>query len=121
MSADELRIEYLPLSEIKRAFRNPKEHDLGEIHESMERRGFTSPMLMDDRSGRLVAGHGRLEALVQRKKDKKEPPRRIRVREDGEWLVPVVRGLRFKNAAEAEAYLIADNRIVELGGWDKQA
>lgn len=121
MSAEELRIEHLPLSEIKKAPRNPKDHDLGELHASMDRRGFTSPLLMDEGTGTLVAGHGRLEALVQRKKEGKEPPLRIRVREDGEWLVPVVRGLRFKNAAEAEAYLIADNRLVELGGWDKQA
>jgi hypothetical protein len=32
--------------------------------------------------------------------------------------VPVVRGVAFKNQKEADAYLLADNRQAELGGWD---
>ena len=46
------------------------------------------------------------------------PPERIRVREeDGEWLVPILRGINFDSDVEAQAYLLADNRLTELGGW----
>lgn len=115
---DRIRLEFLPLSKIRRARRNPKEHDLGAIHTSIEQHGFTAPLLMDERTGNLVAGHGRLEALEQRRRSGKPAPLRIQVKGD-EWLVPVIRGLRFANDAEAEAYLLADNHIVELGGWNE--
>jgi hypothetical protein len=36
------------------------------------------------------------------------PPSRVQECE-GEWMVPVVRGYRSKNDAEASAYLLADN------------
>ena len=42
----------------------------------------------------------------------------INVDENGDWSVPVVRGVSFKNEQEAQAYLIADNRLTELGGWN---
>jgi len=45
------------------------------------------------------------------------PPERIKLAEDGEWLVPVVRGISFNSDTEAEAYALADNRLAELGGW----
>jgi hypothetical protein len=35
------------------------------------------------------------------------------------WLVPVLRGVEFKDAREAEAFLLADNRLSEIGGWNK--
>ena len=38
---------------------------------------------------------------------------------DGEWLIPVIRGTEFESEEEAEGYLVADNRSVELGGWDE--
>jgi hypothetical protein len=41
----------------------------------------------------------------------------VTVREDGEWLVPVLRGISFATEAEAEAFVVADNRAAELGGW----
>ena len=47
-----------------------------------------------------------------------DPPEGIQVSEDGDWLVPVIRGVSFQDEAEAEAYGIADNRLVILGGWD---
>lgn len=113
-----LFIEYQPLTEITRAPENPKQHDIGEIHQSMGRFGFTAPPMIDERTGRLVAGHGRLDTLLQRKNAGEMPPVNIDVREDGEWLVPIIRGLSFKTDAEARAYVIADNRLTELGGWD---
>jgi len=38
-----------------------------------------------------------------------------------EWLVPVIRGIKFKNRKEAEAYLLADNQTTILGGWNDKA
>lgn len=113
------RVEYVELSEVVRWPRNPKKHDEAGIDESLERFGFTEPLVLDENSGKLVAGHGRLEALQRRKGSKKEPPKNIATKGDT-WLVPVVRGIRFKDEAEAEAYLVASNRLVEVGGWDEE-
>jgi DNA modification methylase len=117
----EFRVEFLPLSSLKPAKRNPKKHQTRAVIESMKRFGYVSPMILDERTGRLVAGHGRLDSLKKAKGDGKEPPGRIRKDKSGEWLVPVVRGVRFDNAQEAEAYLLADNQTTILGGWDDKA
>jgi len=113
------RIEYMPLSKLVRAPRNPKSHDLGAIHGSVGRFGFVAPFILDDTTGKLVAGHGRLDALQQMKASGKPAPARVQV-EGGEWLVPVVRGVSFEDEREAEAYLVADNRTTILGGWDEE-
>jgi ParB-like chromosome segregation protein Spo0J len=113
----DVRVEYVPLSQVEKAPRNPKLHDTESIGASVERFGFVQPVIVDERTGRLVAGHGRLETLRKMKDSGKRPPMRILVEGD-EWYVPVVRGVAFANDKEAEAYLIADNRQVELGGWD---
>ena len=104
--------------EIKEADINVKDHDLGAIHESMNRFGFTSPLLLNEKTGQLVAGHGRLQALLQKKQLKEEAPANIKVDDNDDWYVPVIRGVSFKNEQEAQAYLIADNRLTELGGWN---
>lgn len=111
------RVEYMDLGTIVRAPRNPKSHDISALSASLDRFGFVAPLLVNERTGRLVAGGGRLDALQQRKASGGAPPARIRVEGDA-WLVPVLRGVSFATDAEAEAYLVADNRLVELGGWD---
>ena len=116
--SNDIRVEYVALSEIVGADVNPKDHDIGQIYQSMKRFGFTSPIMMNEKTGKLLAGHGRLETLAMFKKGGDTPPERIRVREeDGEWLVPVLRGINFDSDVEAQAYLLADNRLTELGGW----
>ena len=60
----------------------------------MGRFGYVAPMILDERTGRLVAGHCRLESLKRAKSAGKAPPKRVRV-ENGDWLVPVVRGVAF--------------------------
>lgn len=111
------RIEYVPLAEIKRAKNNPKDHDLGALQASLDRFGYVDPVLVDERTGRLVKGHGRLELLAKLEAQKAQPPRGVQLNDAGEWLVPVVRGWSSRNDQEAGAYLLADNRISELGGW----
>lgn len=116
MASGEMTLQYMGLRELKRCPRNPKDHDIGGIHESMGRWGFTSPMLIDERTGQLVAGHGRLETLVKMLVSGKEPPARV-IEKGGEWYVPVIRGVSFENESEAMAYVVADNRLTEVGGW----
>ncbi|MCH7604302.1 MAG: hypothetical protein IIB54_16225, partial [Planctomycetes bacterium] len=83
----------------------------------MERFGYVAPMIVNEKTGTLLAGHGRLDELEMLKADGQPPPDGIQV-EDGEWLAPVVKGVRLGPKA-GKAYTIADNRLVELGGWDE--
>lgn len=140
------RIEYMPLDQIPPATRNPKSHDLAALVLSIAQFGYTDPSMLDERTGRLVGGHGRLEAvrairayhegghLGARKAGYNlpattwetyrgiaadaAPPEGVTAT-DGGWLVPVVRGWSSADDAEAEALLVALNRMTELGGWDK--
>ena len=119
MSTPATRIEMTRLSDLRPASRNPKLHDNAAIVRSIETFGFTVPVTIDERTGRMVAGHGRLDALLAMQGDGKEPPGRIEVDQDGAWLVPVLRGISFASDAEAEAYIIADNKLTMAGGWDE--
>lgn len=118
----EMRITYEPLSWLAahQAPRNPKKHDVDGVAASMGRFGYTIPIAVDEKTQTVVAGHGRIEVLTALKAAGKPAPARVRVREDGEWLVPVLRGLSFASPEEAEAYLLADNRHVEVGGYDDE-
>jgi len=111
-----LAVEYLPLSGLRPAARNPKAHDVEALVASLGRFGFVAPVIIDDRTGRLVAGHGRVEALERAKAAGADPPARVKV-EGGEWLVPVVRGVSFARDVDAEAYLLADNQLTAGPGW----
>jgi DNA modification methylase len=112
-----IRLEYRPLRELLMWPRNPKDHDLGLLRDSFERFGFTEPLIVDERTGRLAAGHGRLKTLQALQAAGAHPPARILVA-NGDWLVPVIRGIAFRNDTEHEAYLVAANRTVIAGGWD---
>lgn len=114
---DEVRIEYVKASTLERWPRNPKEHDLPEIKSSLARFGFVQPIALDERTKRIVAGHGRLEASLELKAEGAPPPKRVRV-VAGEWFLPVLRGVEFEAESEAEAYLLADNNLTMARGWD---
>ena len=117
-----IRVDYVDVEQVKGWPRNPKRHDEAGLDASLERFGFTVPLMLDEKTGRLVAGHGRLEALLRRKLAGLPPPARVVATSNGDtWLVPVLRGVSFENKGEAEAYLIADNRLTEQGGWDTEA
>ena len=115
----ERRVEMMPLASIKPAARNPHGHDLGALHQSVGRFGFVEMPVLDERTGRIVAGHGRLETLLAMHAEHPDlPPEGVALGKGGTWLVPVTRGWSSRTDAEAEAYLLASNRTVELGGWD---
>ena len=111
------RIEIMRLSEIARWPRNPKQHDIPELQGSLVRFGAVDPPLVDEGTGRLVKGHGRLDAMLAAKAAGQAPPKRIALAADGEWLVPVIRGIRFSAASEAEGYVVADNQHGRRAGW----
>ena len=116
----EIRLEYLPLRELQRFPRNPKRHDEESIQASIRRWGYIQPIVIDERTGRIVAGHGRLDALSAMRDAGQEPPERIRAAE-GDWLAPVLRGVQFDSHREAEAFLLADNQTTIAGGYDEPA
>lgn len=111
-----IRVEYQPLSALQRAPKNPKAHALDVLRQSMSRFRYTEPVIVDERTGRLLSGHGRLEELERAKAAGEPAPDRIVVKGD-EWFVPVVRGIATQNDDEAAAYLIADNQSVIARGW----
>jgi hypothetical protein len=114
-----LRIEGMPIDALQDALKNPKLHS-NEIENSIGRFGYVEPIVLDERTNRIVAGHGRKAALLKLKSSGGVPPIGVVVNEKGEWIIPVIRGWASKNDKEAEAYLIASNRLVELGGWDEK-
>ena len=116
--AQERSITYVPLEDIRPAERNPKLHDTTAIIDQITRFGFTNPLIVDDRTGKLHAGHGRWTALVVMRTAGNNVPDGIRVGEDDGWLVPVVSGWRSRNNLDAEAALVGDNQTTRLAGWD---
>ena len=118
-AAPTLRIEYLPLADLARWPGNPKEHASEAIAASISRFGFRDPLAIDETTGRLIAGHGRLSVLERAHASGQTAPQFVQVREDGMWLIPVTRGGSFADESEASAYLIAHNRTSELGGWNE--
>ena len=84
---------------------NPRTHSkkqIRQIPDSIERFGFTNPILVDDAGG-IVAGHGRIEAAKLL----------------GVETVPTIR-LEDLTEAEIRAYVIADNKLTENAGWDRE-
>lgn len=114
------RIKYRTLFDLEhmRHPANPKDHDIGALIVSIERFGFTLPILLSDPGGHIVAGHGRVQALGAMKRNGYPVPAGIRLAASGEWQAPTITQA-FKSDADEKAYLIADNRLVELGGWNR--
>lgn len=104
-AVDPLKIELRPLDRLLPAVRNARTHSdkqIEQIAASIRQFGFTSPMLVD-REGRIVAGHGRVEAA-----------RRLEMSD-----VPVI-PLEHLSKAELRAYALADNKLALNAGWDPE-
>lgn len=113
-----LHTEYMFLDELHSALRNPKQHDAEMIATSVDRHGFADPIILDERTGRVVAGHGRIEALgLLWSTNPVKTPEHIQVK-SGRWQVPVTRGWASKDDAHAEAFLLTHNHSTIRGGWD---
>lgn len=113
----ERRIEMMDVEALTPARRNPKLHS-DDIGKSIDRFGFADAIVLDDRTDRIIGGHGRRSALIELKRAGATPPDGIVVDATGAWLVPVQRGWSSKNDTEAEALLLAENQITIAGDWD---
>ena len=99
-----LHIDYQAVSTLAPAARNPRTHtkkQIQQIANSIRTFGFTNPILIDA-THHVIAGHGRLEAA--------------KLLELG--TVPTIR-LDQLTKEQIRAYVIADNRLAELAGWDQ--
>ena len=114
----DLSIEYIPLHELRKMERNPKLHS-PDIEESYEKYGYVDPVIIDEGSGKLVAGHGRVERLEIMQEEGKGPPERIKMDSTGAWLVPVIRGVTFESQDQAEEYGVTSNALVIAGGFNE--
>ena len=100
-----LSIIYQAVEALKPRSTNPRTHSkkqIGQIASAIRRFGFTNPVLIDDANG-IIAGHGRVEAAKALGLDQ----------------VPTVH-LSAMSEAEIRAYVIADNRLAENAGWDRE-
>jgi len=113
----ELKIEWVKLSELQVEPKNPKKHDVEKIMLSIERFGFINPFIKNYHTGKLLAGHGRKKALELMQQKELTMPEQLK-EDEGDWLVPVVSGVNIESEEDAMAYIIADNRLEELGGWN---
>lgn len=104
LDVKKLEVTYRPIEELRPRAGNPRTHSkkqLAQIAASLKRFGFTNPVLIDDGDG-IVAGHGRVEAA-----------RLVDIAQ-----VPTIR-LSDMSEADVRAYVIADNKLAENAGWDR--
>jgi len=99
-----LSITYRPIGALVPYARNARTHSAAQvalIAGSIREYGFTNPVLVDGENG-IIAGHGRVLAA----------------RQLGMATVPVIE-LAHLTEAQRKAYILADNRLAEQAGWDK--
>ena len=99
------KVELRPTTSLHPFVNNARTHSDRQIHqiaESIKQFGFTNPLLIDSQGG-IIAGHGRWEAA-----------KLLGMNE-----VPTIR-LDHLTVNEKRAYILADNKLAELGGWDQE-
>lgn len=100
-----LNIEYRPVDSLVPYVNNARTHSeeqIAQIAASIREFGFTNPILVDGERG-VIAGHGRL----------------LSARKLGMDTVPVIE-LAHLTPTQKRAYILADNRLAENAGWDKE-
>lgn len=100
-----LRVTEVGIDRLTPNPRNPKTHSVkqvGQIVASIRDFGFCNPILIDE-NGRIIAGHGRYKAAGALGLDR----------------VPVIR-IAGLTEAQKTALAIADNKIAENAGWDRE-
>jgi hypothetical protein len=98
-------VEYRPTGSLRPAERQTRKHSKKQIQQlaaAIREFGFVNPVLLDT-EGRIVAGHGRVEAAKLL----------------GLEQVPTIR-LDHLTEAQLKAYRIADNRLAECAEWDRE-
>jgi len=97
-----LAVEYVKIGTLKPWKKNPRMNDsaVDSIVTSIERFGYTNPILVRRADNRIIAGHTRLKAL----------------KEIGEKLVPVI--FLDIGKTDADLYALFDNKSTENTEWD---
>src|SRR5437667_5897302 len=101
-----ISFEMLPLSSIKINPNNAREHSrkqLAKLARSIRKYGFNTPVVVDE-SNELLCGHARVSAAAQL----------------GIQAVPAIRAYHLSESNK-RAFLIADNRLAELGSWNRKS
>lgn len=99
-----LHVSYQDVGTLKPCEKNARTHSekqIQQIKNSIEIFGFTNPIIIDGNNN-VIAGNGRLRAAKLL----------------GMMDIPTIR-LEHLTEAQKRAYVIADNRLAELAGWDK--
>lgn len=100
----ELKILYKNPNELKLNTRNSRTHSKKQLHQiakSIEAFGFNNPVLIDE-ADTIIAGHGRVLAALDLNLE----------------LVPTI-CLKDLTQDQLRAYVIADNKLAENSGWNK--
>jgi DNA modification methylase len=101
-----MKIEQIPTDKLIPYARNAKKHDAEQVSKiagSIREFGFNNPVLIDKDNG-IIAGHGRVMAAQKLELDE----------------VPCIR-LGHLTDTQRKAYILADNRLAEVGGgWDQE-
>jgi ParB-like chromosome segregation protein Spo0J len=98
-------IEHRPVADLVPYANNARTHSeaqVAQIAASIREFGFNNPVLVDGANG-IIAGHGRVMAA-----------RKLGLAE-----VPVIE-LAHLSETQKRAYILADNRLAEMAGWDKE-
>ena len=101
----DLKVENRRIDTLTPYPRNARTHSKKQVHqiaESIQEFGFTNPVLIDNEGG-IIAGHGRVEAAKLL----------------GMKTVSTIR-LEDMTEAQKRAYIIADNKLAELAGWNDE-
>ena len=97
-----MKVEIVPIEMLTALENNPRHHSASQIEklkESIERFGFTNPILAH-KDKTIIAGHGRVDAA----------------KAAGHETVPVI--FLDMDKADALLYALADNRLSDLSRWD---
>lgn len=104
MQPNKPKIEFVKTADLIPYARNAKRHDDAQVAKlagSIREYGFTNPVLIDASNG-IIAGHGRV----------------LGAQKLGMEDVPCIR-LSHLTETQKRAYVLADNRLAEIGGgWD---
>lgn len=113
-------LDYVDLDELTPAHVNPKSHQLDVIGANMAAHGlFDVVAIQDERTDRMLAGHGRREKLQTARASGQPPPEGVVVTGDGRWLVPRLRGWASRDDDHAMAAGVAHNETTTAGGWQQ--
>lgn len=105
MSKYTKRLELVAIDKLIPYANNARTHSddqIKKIQASLREFGFVNPVLIDKDCG-IIAGHGRVEAAKR----------------EGIVEVPCV-WVEHLTEAQKKAYILADNRLAEMAGWDEE-